>query len=278
MSLANQKEITEYQEAIQATEDLESPAVSFAKTSDYKEGLAVQVNAVIKQNNTLLYLATKQSQKIIELEEKFDKLKQEIHTIVEKEVQHADLEDSISSLAKRLDSFSISGKLPNFQLKKIKSAATKKMARNRHQVARTTRRVFGRSNYNRTLETAVDPEGQLEISRERRANLVPAEVLYSNNRSTARHRVYEHYSEQRILTLAYPLGDIHDKATRTPPEKCWNKCSMKIMLPGIFILSLILQVVVVVVVVVVFDDLKTHLYINNTAEALASGIFSYDCS
>ncbi|GKF65217.1 hypothetical protein Tco_0191734, partial [Tanacetum coccineum] len=48
--------------------------------------------------------------------------------------------------------------------------------------ARTTRRVFGRSNYNRTLETAVDPERQLEISRERRANLVPAEVLYSNNR------------------------------------------------------------------------------------------------
>ncbi|GKA99762.1 hypothetical protein Tco_0827756, partial [Tanacetum coccineum] len=54
---------------------------------------------------------------------------------------------------------------------------------------------------NRTLETAVDPERQLEISRERRANLVPAEVLYSNNRSTARHRVYEHYSEQRILCV-----------------------------------------------------------------------------
>ncbi|GKC14875.1 hypothetical protein Tco_1011657, partial [Tanacetum coccineum] len=77
----------------------------------------------------------------------------------------------------------------------------RQMARNRHQVARTTRRVFGRNNYNRTLETAVDPERQLEISRERRANLVPAEVLYSNNRSTARHRVYEHYSEQRILCV-----------------------------------------------------------------------------
>ncbi|GKD33481.1 hypothetical protein Tco_1248990 [Tanacetum coccineum] len=36
MSLANQKATTEYQEAIQATEDLESPAVGFAKTSDYK--------------------------------------------------------------------------------------------------------------------------------------------------------------------------------------------------------------------------------------------------
>nr|GEX48340.1 TPA: orf y [Tanacetum cinerariifolium] len=77
----------------------------------------------------------------------------------------------------------------------------RQMARNRHQVARTTRRVFGRNNYNRTLETAVDPERQLEISRERRANLVLAEVLYSNNRSTARHRVYEHYSKQRVLCV-----------------------------------------------------------------------------
>ncbi|GJT09899.1 Orf y [Tanacetum coccineum] len=102
MSLANLKS---------TTEDLESPAVGFAKTSDYKGGLVVQINAVIKQNNTLLYLATKQSQKLFELEEKFDKLKQEIYTIIEKEVQLADLEDSISSLAKRLDNFSISGKL-----------------------------------------------------------------------------------------------------------------------------------------------------------------------
>ncbi|GJW70532.1 hypothetical protein Tco_0127449 [Tanacetum coccineum] len=85
MSLANQKATTEYQEAIQATEDLESPAVGFAKTSDYKGGLTNQVNAVIKQNNTLLYLATKQSQKLVELEEKFDKLKQEIHTLKKKE-------------------------------------------------------------------------------------------------------------------------------------------------------------------------------------------------
>ncbi|GJY60654.1 hypothetical protein Tco_0461311 [Tanacetum coccineum] len=228
MSLANLKATTEYQEAIQATEDLESPAVGFAKTSDYKGGLAVQVNAVIKQNNTLLYLATKQSQKLIELEEKFDKLKQEIHMIKEREVQPADLEDSISSLTKRLDSFSIIGKLsvkrinekihvfedPNkifkeqFE-KRVKEMTSRRpsilnrssmqtqtelptqedqicgyrqMARNRHQVARTTRRVFGRNNYNRTLEAVVDPERQLEISRERRANLVPTEVLYSNNR------------------------------------------------------------------------------------------------
>lgn len=51
------------------------------------------------------------------------------------------------------------------------------------------------------MESVVDPERQLEVSRERRANLVPTEVLYSNNRSTARHRVYEHYFEQRILCV-----------------------------------------------------------------------------
>ncbi|GJW04720.1 hypothetical protein Tco_1563576 [Tanacetum coccineum] len=75
------------------------------------------------------------------------------------------------------------------------------MTRGRYQEARATRRVFGRNNYNITLESDVDPERQLELSRERRANLVPAEVLYSNNRSTARHRVYQHYSEQRILCV-----------------------------------------------------------------------------
>ncbi|GJX98124.1 hypothetical protein Tco_0355143 [Tanacetum coccineum] len=38
MSLANLKATTKYQEAIQATEDIESPTVGFAKTPDYKGG------------------------------------------------------------------------------------------------------------------------------------------------------------------------------------------------------------------------------------------------
>nr|GEV42213.1 hypothetical protein MA16_Dca024339 [Tanacetum cinerariifolium] len=40
MSLANQKATTEYQEAIQATEDIEPQAVGFAKTADSKEGMS----------------------------------------------------------------------------------------------------------------------------------------------------------------------------------------------------------------------------------------------
>nr|GEX50624.1 hypothetical protein [Tanacetum cinerariifolium] len=171
MSLANQKATTEYQEAIQATEDIEPPAVGFAKTADYKGGLANQVNAVIKQNNTLLYLASKQ--RVKEMTSRRPSILNRSSTQTQTELPTQ--EDQIRGY--------------------------RQMARNRHQVARTTRRVFGRNNYNRTLETAVDPERQLEISRERRANLVPAEVLYSNNSSTTRHRVYEHYSEQRILCV-----------------------------------------------------------------------------
>ncbi|GJU00396.1 hypothetical protein Tco_1110734 [Tanacetum coccineum] len=197
MSLANLKATTEYQDAIHASEDIEAPVVGFAKTSDYKEGVTNQVNVVIKQNNTLLYLASKQSQKLIELKEKFDRLKQKVHTIIEKEIQPADLEDSISSLAKRLDNFSIS-ELPT-QEDQIRGYRA--MTRGRYQAARATRRVFGRNNYNITLESAVDLERQLELSRERRANLVPLEVLYSNNRSTARYKVYQHYSEQRIMCI-----------------------------------------------------------------------------
>ncbi|GKB41825.1 putative reverse transcriptase domain-containing protein [Tanacetum coccineum] len=56
MILANQKATTVYQEAIQATEDLESPTVGFVKTSDYKGGLVVQVNA--KKKFSLLTLKT----------------------------------------------------------------------------------------------------------------------------------------------------------------------------------------------------------------------------
>ncbi|GKB35157.1 hypothetical protein Tco_0880099 [Tanacetum coccineum] len=220
MSLANQKETTKYQEAIQATEEIESPAVGFAKTSDYKGGLTIQVNAVIKQNNTLLYLASKQSQKLIELKEKFDKLKQEVHTIIEKEIQPADLEDSISSLAKRLDNFSIS-ETTELQTQEDQICGYRAMTRGRYQASRATRRVFGRNTYNITLESVIDPERQLELSRERRANLVPGEVLYSNNRSIARHRLSK---LKDFRSSTYPFRDIHDNMhyiKEVPVQMLW---------------------------------------------------------
>nr|GEW49543.1 zinc knuckle CX2CX4HX4C [Tanacetum cinerariifolium] len=89
-------------EAIQATQEIESPAVGFAKTSNYKGELSTQ-------------------------------------------------EDHIRGY--------------------------RSINRGRYQATRATRRVFGRNNYNFTLESAVDPERQLELSRERRANLISAEQV-----------------------------------------------------------------------------------------------------
>nr|GEY01273.1 hypothetical protein AMTR_s00071p00160380 [Tanacetum cinerariifolium] len=60
------------------------------------------------------------------------------------------------------------------------------MTKGRYQAARETRRVFGRNNYNITPKSVVDPERQLELSRERGANLVPAELPKSKD-SGLRH-------------------------------------------------------------------------------------------
>ena len=70
--------------------------------------------------------------------------------------------------------------------------------RAQHVASRSFQRRFGRG-YNRTLESQINPEQQLDISRRRRANMVPAEVLYEASRGTTNHSVYQHYSEQRIL-------------------------------------------------------------------------------
>ncbi|KAG6536418.1 hypothetical protein ZIOFF_001474 [Zingiber officinale] len=72
----------------------------------------------------------------------------------------------------------------------------RRMARLRHEAQR---RFSGRRNNTRTLESQLNPEAELELSQQRRASLVPAETLYSTQWSEPRHRVYQHYSETRIL-------------------------------------------------------------------------------
>ncbi|XP_074557517.1 uncharacterized protein LOC141813446 [Curcuma longa] len=72
----------------------------------------------------------------------------------------------------------------------------RRMARLRYEAQR---RLPGARNGPRTLESQLNPEAELELSQRRRASLVPAETLYSANWSEPRHRVYQHYSETRIL-------------------------------------------------------------------------------
>ena len=65
------------------------------------------------------------------------------------------------------------------------------------------RRVPGRnqSGYRRTLESQLNPDAELNISQFQRAQTVPAETLYQAGWSATRHRVYQHYSDERILVV-----------------------------------------------------------------------------
>ncbi|QAX91646.1 ORF3 [Codonopsis vein clearing virus] len=72
----------------------------------------------------------------------------------------------------------------------------RRIQRARHQAQRALASTFSR-DYRETLERQLNPDQELSLSRDRRANLVPAEVLYSHNNTEARNRVYQHYEEIR---------------------------------------------------------------------------------
>ncbi|KAL8223880.1 hypothetical protein R6Q57_019355 [Mikania cordata] len=110
MSLANQRTSSDYEEAVTTTEEIESPALGFIRPSDFKAGSVTLSINIFKQNNTLIYLATKQAKRLGELGEEVEKLKRTIEALGKREVKLVDLEDSIESLTKRLDSLAISGK------------------------------------------------------------------------------------------------------------------------------------------------------------------------
>ncbi|KAH7512922.1 hypothetical protein FEM48_Zijuj12G0141700 [Ziziphus jujuba var. spinosa] len=62
--------------------------------------------------------------------------------------------------------------------------------------------------YRRTIESQLNPEEQLQLSRSRRTELVPAEILYSTGMNPAQHRVYQHYSEEDILCVGDQQVDL----------------------------------------------------------------------
>ncbi|UVW45035.1 ORF3 [Badnavirus tessellopandani] len=64
------------------------------------------------------------------------------------------------------------------------------------------------SKFSRTIEGQIDPEQQLSLSQQRRASLVPAEILYSSQWDQPINKVYQHYSEQRILCIGENQVDL----------------------------------------------------------------------
>ena len=72
-------------------------------------------------------------------------------------------------------------------------------SRIRHQA----QRILPRRNngYRRTLESEISPDAELSLSNYRRAQNVPAEVLYQVGWNQSRNRVYQHNSDERILVV-----------------------------------------------------------------------------
>ena len=76
----------------------------------------------------------------------------------------------------------------------------RRFQRARHVAQRAVRRTLAR-DFRQSLEQQLDPNRELSLSRRRRANLVPAEVLYSYNNNEPVNRVYQHYEELRSLIV-----------------------------------------------------------------------------
>ncbi|GJV70064.1 Orf y [Tanacetum coccineum] len=202
----------DYIEAKQATEEIEIPSIGFAVPSEFKEGTIKTLGAVIKQNNTILYLLIKQGEEVRTIREELIEVKNRLTKFEKQEATPQEFGEAIADLTKRLEKqrkemsqrrvptlFSVrEGTLTeDLPTQDDQVRDYQWTQRRRFELQRGFRRLRGQ-RYNNTLESMVNPEQQLAISGRRRAQLAPAEVLYSYHRQTARHRVYEHYSEQRI--------------------------------------------------------------------------------
>ncbi|GJY09824.1 hypothetical protein Tco_0378009, partial [Tanacetum coccineum] len=213
MSLVIAKSNPDYIEAKQATEEIETPSIGFAAPFEFKEGTIKTLGAVIKQNNTILYLLVKQGEEVKSIREDLIEVKGRLKKLEKQEATPPqEFGEAIADLTKRLEK--IGKKMSQRRVPTLFSVregtSTDDLPtqddqvrnyqwtqRRRFELQRGIRRLRGQ-RYNNTLESMVNPEQQLAISGRRRAQLAPSEILYSYHRQTARHRVYEHYSEQRI--------------------------------------------------------------------------------
>jgi len=73
-----------------------------------------------------------------------------------------------------------------------------------YEAQRAVRRIIpaacSSNQFSNALESRVDLNTELELSARRRAMLAPT-VLYTTHGSDPQHRVYQHYSEERVLVV-----------------------------------------------------------------------------
>ncbi|ASA40119.1 ORF2 [Dioscorea bacilliform virus] len=85
MSAASAKGKVSYTEALEATQGIEGAACGFTVPSEFKSSASVANAAIIKQNNTLIYLLVSLHEKVDSLEERVKKLER-LNVSITKEV------------------------------------------------------------------------------------------------------------------------------------------------------------------------------------------------
>ncbi|KAK7261697.1 hypothetical protein RIF29_28014 [Crotalaria pallida] len=169
-----------YSAALDKAEEVWSPAVGLTSSS-------TSITDIAKQNNTIIEL-------LVSLHKRLAR------------VELAARKQPESDLLIKTELGNITSKLANLEIGRASSQANQNHPNNIHDVVRSFngfRRVWNNLNKRRlrTIEQIVNPEQQLEKARERRAELLPAEALYSYRVLGNKSKVYQHYSEETIFCV-----------------------------------------------------------------------------
>ncbi|GKA67092.1 RNA-directed DNA polymerase, partial [Tanacetum coccineum] len=164
-----------------ATEEIETPSIGFAAPSEFKEGTIKTLGAVIKQNNTILYLLVKQGEEVRSIREELIEVKERLKELEKQEATPQEFGEAIADLTKRLEKqrkkmsqrrvptlFSVREGTDDLPTQDDQVRDYQWTQRRRFELQRGFRRLRGQS-YNNTLESLVNPEQQLAISGRRRA-------------------------------------------------------------------------------------------------------------
>lgn len=92
----------DYQDALRATEGLESPAQGFIRPSKVQGGPTSLSAVILKQNNTIIQLLVKACEKLEDCNTEIKSLKEKA-----RKAKEEDLEDSIQGLTKKLEQISL---------------------------------------------------------------------------------------------------------------------------------------------------------------------------
>ncbi|KAJ1689262.1 hypothetical protein LUZ63_013417 [Rhynchospora breviuscula] len=200
---------TIYKEALKATETIQPPATGFVRPQDIT-GRATETQ--FKQNNTIIQLLLKLTEEVEDLKVAVKRLE----TVKGKEVtQPDDLSDSLDQIQQQLQKLSLDGMSRTQTTTEEARPSVSERDTNRTPTVEdqirgyrlgsrlrfeAQRRLPGQSRrYQRSLESQMNPDAELSISQYRRAQQVQAETLYQAGWTKNRHRVYQHYSDERTL-------------------------------------------------------------------------------